>query len=375
MAHSLFQQEFWDNTVRQHGARATQMAPLVVGTRRFADDPIDDGFQVLAAPGLDQITVEERLWVNFTAEQQLFMRTENARKAWAAQKFQAISDTAGPLPPEPEYEDDAGETEEEEKFECPRWDEFTQYLFADRAPPQLALDTMDFDIPEPTLYRYIIDRGGLLITPAEFRQFLFTANNRKQLFAYAPFPGIGTVTRIPTGWPSAVKYVLKRNAPPNPFYLQRFQHSLSDLEVQGRLYAEFQEFRDVDFEVLRGIVNAFVYPDDRIPADQIDLVVHECARESGGGGRLVTLDPRGIARLRFEVREKDRDQWLSKFARQKMVRNEEAVREAEEDERRRAEIEMERMMSELLGDDGDELRGNVTLEDFENLEDEMEVGL
>ena len=105
--------------------------------------------------------------------------------------------------------------------------------------------------------------------------------------------------------------------------------------------------------MLRGIVNAFVYPDDRIPADQIDLVVHECARESGGGGPLVTLGPRGIARLRFEASQKDRNQWLSKFSREKMVRNEEAVKEAERGEERRNQAEMERLMGELLGDGDD----------------------
>ncbi|KAE9378280.1 hypothetical protein N431DRAFT_461813 [Stipitochalara longipes BDJ] len=249
-------------------------------------------------------------------------------------------------------------------------DEITQYLFANRAPLELALNTMDFDIPEPTLYRYIMNRGGLDITPAELRQFLFTANNKKQLFAYSPFPGIGTVTRLPTGWPLSVQHTIQRNAPPNPFYLQKFQQSLSDPGTQERLYAEFQEFRDVDFEVLRGILNPFIYPDDRIPANQIDLVVHECARESGGGGRLVALGPRGIARLRFDVKKKDREQWLTKFVREKMVMNEETMKEAENAERRRNQAEMETLMNELVGDEDDSLRNNVNLEDIERLEED-----
>ena len=44
------------------------MAPLIVGTRRFANEPIDDGFQVLVASDLDPITVEENFWEDFTAE-------------------------------------------------------------------------------------------------------------------------------------------------------------------------------------------------------------------------------------------------------------------------------------------------------------------
>ncbi|KAN0108634.1 hypothetical protein V8E51_008376 [Hyaloscypha variabilis] len=365
----FYQFDYWPVPLQwtQHGANATKMAPLIIGTRRFANEPIDDGFQVLVASDLDPITVEENFWEDFTAEQQESVRTENARRAWAMQLCQVISDSAGLLPADPEDEDDADEDEDEGKeaqtLECPRWDEITQYLFANRAPLELALDTMDFDIPEPTLYRYIMDRGGLAITPAEFREFLFTAN-RKKLFAYTPFPGIGTVTLLPTGWPPATQHTIERNPPPSPFYLQRFHQLLADPQTQLRLYAEFQEFRDVDFEVLRGILNAFESPGDRIPADDFELVVHEFAREDygGGGGQLVTLGPKGIARLRFEVKEKDRDRWLSKFGREKMVWNEEVMREAEMEERGRNEAEM--------GDDDSDLVSDVHLEDMEKLEDD-----
>jgi len=100
------------------------MAPLIVGTRRFANEPIDDGFQVLVASDLDPITVEENFWEDFTAEQQEFVGTENARRAWAMQLCQVISDSAGLLPADPEDEDDAGEDEDEGKeaqtLECPR---------------------------------------------------------------------------------------------------------------------------------------------------------------------------------------------------------------------------------------------------------------
>lgn len=56
------------------------------------------------------------------------------------------------------------EAEDEETFECPRWGEITQYLFNNRGPGELALDTMIFDMPEPTPYKYILERGGLDIT-------------------------------------------------------------------------------------------------------------------------------------------------------------------------------------------------------------------
>jgi hypothetical protein len=120
----------------------------------------------------------------------------------------------------------------------------------------------------------------------------------------------------------------------------------------------------VDFEVLRGILNAFESPGDRMLADDFELVHHEFAREDygGGGGQLVTLGPKGIARLRFEVKEKDRDRWLSKFGTEKMVWNEKAVNEARVEERGRNEAEM--------GDDDSYLGSDVHLEDMEKLEDD-----
>jgi hypothetical protein len=120
----------------------------------------------------------------------------------------------------------------------------------------------------------------------------------------------------------------------------------------------------VDFEVLRGILNAFESPGDRMLADDFELVHHEFAREDygggGGGGQLVTLGPKGVARLRFEVKEKDRNRWLSKFGREKMAWNEEVMREAETEERGRNEAEM--------GDDDSDLGSDVHLEDMEKLE-------
>ena len=72
--------------------------------------------------------------------------------------------------------------EDEKTFECPRWGEITRYLFNNRGPGELALDTMIFDMPEPTLYKYILERGGLDITTEEFRQFLAFADYKKELF-------------------------------------------------------------------------------------------------------------------------------------------------------------------------------------------------
>jgi len=66
-------------------------------------------------------------------------------------------------------------------YHCPRWDEITSYLFNNRGPLELALDTMG-TIPVPSFYRYIRDRGGISLTPLEFRNFLGVASAKGELF-------------------------------------------------------------------------------------------------------------------------------------------------------------------------------------------------
>lgn len=66
-----------------------------------------------------------------------------------------------------------------------------KYCLANRDPLQLTFDSMDFDIPEPTTYKYILSRGGLSITADEFREFLQCCNEKRELFDYDPFPGTG----------------------------------------------------------------------------------------------------------------------------------------------------------------------------------------
>lgn len=72
------------------------------------------------------------------------------------------------------------------EYACPRWNEITEYLFKNRGPWQLALDTMGI-LSVPSFYRYIRDRGGISLKPLEFWNFLGAANKRQELFMYA-FP-------------------------------------------------------------------------------------------------------------------------------------------------------------------------------------------
>lgn len=69
---------------------------------------------------------------------------------------------------------------------CPRFAEITNYLLQNRGEGQLCLDTMNFAIPEWTLFRYIDtyngnQGNGFQLTPQEWRVFIDTCS-------LAPFP-------------------------------------------------------------------------------------------------------------------------------------------------------------------------------------------
>lgn len=57
-----------------------------------------------------------------------------------------------------------------------------KYLFENRL--ELALDTMDFPMPENTMFGYIIDNGGLVIDLYAWRSFLIKCKEQKRLFSY-----------------------------------------------------------------------------------------------------------------------------------------------------------------------------------------------
>lgn len=66
-------------------------------------------------------------------------------------------------------------------YSCPRWNDITGYLFENRGPLGLALDTMEIS-SEPSFFRYIREHGGIQLTPMELRGFLGVANDRGELF-------------------------------------------------------------------------------------------------------------------------------------------------------------------------------------------------
>ena len=55
-----------------------------------------------------------------------------------------------------------------------------QFLFQNRTA--LALDTLDFEIPEHVLYEYVVSAGLSSLRPTDWRAFLIRCNNEGSLF-------------------------------------------------------------------------------------------------------------------------------------------------------------------------------------------------
>jgi hypothetical protein len=199
---NFFDTSFWNGTVRHVGESATRMGPLTYGARRFSDDPDEaQSFTLLQDPRVTQRTYvwHEPIHEGMPHHIKVALRWENLRRS----HVQGIVNSTGssrnkqPKGTNPENEKDnvinakdEVDTEDEDGEDeivpaCPRWFEITEYLFDNRGPLELALDTMTFDMPEATLYRYIMNRGGLNITTGEWRVFLRHCNFRDDLFKYA----------------------------------------------------------------------------------------------------------------------------------------------------------------------------------------------
>lgn len=85
-----------------------------------------------------------------------------------------LSLNQGGLPQNVDYDYDVPAGDES------RYDEIQQYIFQHRL--ELALDTMDFPMPENTLFSYILKDGGISIDHVEWRNFLLKCNQDDILF-------------------------------------------------------------------------------------------------------------------------------------------------------------------------------------------------
>ena len=316
-SHGLFQPELWSGPVRALGAKATQMGPLTWGTRLHADDR-DEAInyrKIIAQAFSPTSFIPEPMDTSMTDEERARIGLENARKRQAEKIYNAMTLALAAQPDDlnPDFfrdgiidrkdlYSDSEDVEEDEPSlpHCPRWNEITQYLFHNRGPNELALDTMTFDMPEPTFYRYIMDRGGLAITPAEFRDFLAVANHQQLLFQYVfcphqfgfsnghvfrwfPIPGVGTIRRRAEGWPPAQKYTIPRNTPPTARDMWKFKSKMSLDALIRDYYTIFGEFRDLDYDTLRKFVNHYIDDEtEHITLFEMPYIVNECARDGSG---------------------------------------------------------------------------------------------
>jgi len=189
----LFKNEFWGVKVRKYGVDATKMGPLGYGTRTVIGDPrmpktierlekrdyesgVYEGIfeDTAIREGSTEREKEEALTRNAMAvrSRQIFdaMRTKNFRGEGINTEHGEERDLQAGLRhplPTPEYL-------------CPKYEEIKEYLLANRGPLELALDTMGI-LSEPAFFRYIRDRGGISLTPMEFRSFLGIASGRREL--------------------------------------------------------------------------------------------------------------------------------------------------------------------------------------------------
>ena len=197
----FFDPKFWDSMGLKFGNEATRMGPLTFGARRFAQDPKEtQSFEDLEHPkvelgtyyeaesttdGLGEEIYYRRLWEmgRRTRARRILCSLEifNNRQSKLTDPENAKNNIINAKDNE-DPDDEEGEGDIAPP--CSRWFEITQYLINNRGLLELALDTMVFDMPEATLYRYSTNRGGLQVTPIEWRTFLRHCDYRDEIFKY-----------------------------------------------------------------------------------------------------------------------------------------------------------------------------------------------
>jgi hypothetical protein len=186
---SLFRDEFWNVKGRKYGADATKMGPLGYGTRTVIGDPrIPRSMERLEKRDYESGVYEGKFedtaifegWTDGEKEAALrrnamAVKSRRIINAMKTKNFRDVDDE------EEDLQTELGDSPLTPRYSCPRYEEIKEYLFANRGPLELALDTMGV-LSEPAFYRYIRDRGGISLTPMEFRSFLGIASGRRELF-------------------------------------------------------------------------------------------------------------------------------------------------------------------------------------------------
>ncbi|KAE8454261.1 hypothetical protein EG329_005186 [Mollisiaceae sp. DMI_Dod_QoI] len=321
--YSMFQQNTWDIVVRKIGSIA-QMGPLTVGTRLLTQQgPTPDWFSVITADdtidlscapyfvpdGSDSVATQ-KFYQAMEAER-IYERTgmdPAVRRKLRASRNTSRTATYGPMqnpitfhPYDPLPDDEEIPPDD---FRCPRWNEIVQYLFKNRNPLELALDTMS-TLPWNVFYKYIRERGGIQISSLEMWHFLGVADRRKELFLFDPYPGPGLVTRIEAGWPPGVIFAYK-NIPepkiiPSAFDKDGIMMLIRSDGVREFLYENMRlrTLRDMDIDTFRlALQHLRNFP---IDSDTFRDLIIQCVRETWDFNDEFTLGPKGIIRFTYDM--------------------------------------------------------------------------
>lgn len=227
---NCFKADFWKAGFGSYSHNILYMGPFKYGYRIIGPSPGQSGNTISAGmqPGSSPGSASDLLArTNMTAAESaalagLIQRSRNAGQMWESvnSKKRKRPDTStsssnkrqrpntgtssgsgsgSNSTPEPDEDDFIGPLEPipTVAYTCPRYDEIKQYLFANRAPKKLALDTMSI-LSEHQFYRYIRDNGGIQLTGMEFRSFLAVADSRGELFMYVPpLPSPSLISLLP----------------------------------------------------------------------------------------------------------------------------------------------------------------------------------
>lgn len=210
------------------GEKATRMGPLTEGSRdQFPPAQIQVRRRLVnrkPVPSVvsigDSLSEGEQTALEFHNQQnararrirdQLQTYTNSANVIMETQQDMILFGQAIPPPPEklPGYPS------------CTRYVEIQDYLFANRL--ELALDTLNFKMPEHVMFAHVSRKGGLNITADEWRAFLEVCEFRRVLFKWVHILfvlstylcsrlnsdydrhtnlGTGCLERIEAGWPT-----------------------------------------------------------------------------------------------------------------------------------------------------------------------------
>ena len=156
--------------------------------------------------------------------------------------------------------------DDKEIVSCPRYQEIRSYLLRNRN--ELALDTMNFKMPDHILLAHILNNGFLVIDYDEWTAFLIVAHRAKDLFSYVLFlPSFhrhwviksydtittGHITRIPNGWPTIPKLSKKAPAPIGDDVVRAF--NMCSKRIENRLVCFHDDYLDFDIEEFHYYLN------------------------------------------------------------------------------------------------------------------------